>query len=130
MRAVNITPGQLDKALTEVNKLYDGNIVFKRGPEYIGRTSHFTLTVKNSNGLGARRSAGYGTAGRKIAAACWHVHGYFFEAVFNQNSISPNARIRTAVSCITGPGENEGNWQDKRIGPPIAPVMYSEACEC
>lgn len=73
--------------------------------------------------LGARISS----SGRRIAAACWHVHGDFFDALLK---IQPNAVIVTRG----GPGavidKNGGNWQDCNIGSRMSPMMFSEACEC
>ena len=119
MVAKNIAIGQVKQALETINKKYDNNIVFKTLNE-LGHRVHFTLTVKNSRGKGGR----IGHTGRRIAAACWHVHGTLFDEIFN---ICPDAVITACGNKIT---MNEGNWQDKNIGSQFQPLFYSEACDC
>jgi hypothetical protein len=129
MRAVNITPTQVQDALAEVNHRYRGNIRFKREPEYQGNTTRFTLTVCDSTGPGSRISPHRQTVSgnpRRIHAACWHAHGHFFEALFRLPSIDPKARLWAGSTLITGPELQDGNWQDRDIGT----CMYSEACDC
>jgi len=69
---------QLDEALNCVNQKFDDNIQFKNFEQISKKYISFTLTVKNSSAPGSRRAQ----SGRKIAAACWHAHGYFFEYLF------------------------------------------------
>jgi len=118
----------LEAALRDINKKYQGNIIFK-SLEPNGGGFNFTLTVKSSKDIGARRSG----EGRKIAAACWHAHGDFFASLF---SINPSARVfssfykrfgGTYQGWITALG---GNWIDGNIGSQFMPLMMSEACEC
>lgn len=120
MIAKNCTVQDLEAALVEVNKRYGGNVIFKRTPEKVGRRYAFTLTVKSSKGKGGRLSH----SGRRIAAACWHVHGHYFEALL---SIAPEAEVVSAKSVINQRG---GNWRDSNIGSQMYPMMYSEACDC
>lgn len=129
MEAKNVQRSDLDEALKAVNYIYEGNIKFRHcDPINKANTRwRFTLTVHSSKGKGARRSASYFARDRRIAAACWHVHGHFFEALF---AASPDARIKAGTRTITGPTEADGNWQDWNIGPPVAPLYYSEACDC
>ena len=110
---------QLEKALEAVNKRYKGNVKFKR-LEPNGRRVNFTLTVKSAKDPGGRR----GFSGKRVAAACWHVHGHFFEELFKINS---EAWISSGGSKIT---KERGNWQDRNIGSMIKPLYYSEACDC
>jgi hypothetical protein len=120
MKAKNITNEEMEKALKQVNKEYKGNIVWKRSPEKSGNFLNFTLTVADSNKPGSRRSA----EGRRIAAACWHAHGYLFEAMIK---IAPNVIIKSMDKTITAEG---GNWQDMNIGSNYNPLYASEACNC
>lgn len=112
----------LFQALKKINKEYDNNITFNREPEYVyyNRDLNFTLRVKESSGPGARR----GYTGRKMINACWHVHGDFFDAVFE---IEPDAVIWSRGQKIT---KEYGNWEDDNIGSIMNPLSFSEACEC
>lgn len=115
----NASQSELNQALTQVNQLFDDNIKFKRLDQQ-GSRVNFTLTVEDSRQPGSRRSG----SGRRIAAACWHVHGEFFDLLF---AINPNAWISTQGRKITA---ESGNWQDWNIGSIMNPLYYSQACEC
>jgi len=115
----NATITELKIALKELNKHFDGNIKFKR-LDQSGNRSNFTLTVQNSSGPGGRWSA----QGRKIAAACWHVHGHFFDILF---IINPDTWINSVGRKVT---KESGNWQDWNIGSQMFPFYYSQSCEC
>jgi len=120
MKYKNCTSGDLESALHKVNEKYDGNIRFKTL-----EANSFTLTVKSSRGPGARR----GVAGRRIAAACWHVHGDFFDALFE---VAPEAVV---ISGYLPKGRHRitidgGNWQDWQAGSLYHPAYASELCEC
>lgn len=110
---------ELNQALNYVNQKFDDNIKFKAITP-IGKKVQFTLTVHDSKNPGSRRSA----KGRRIAAACWHVHGYFFEYLFNNFD---NITISAGKKVMK---DNSDNWQDWQIGNNYRPLMYSEACEC
>ena len=115
----NATVNQLRDALTEVNERFEGNIRFKTLVPS-GKRVSFTLTVNDSKGKGGRRSH----TGRRIAAACWHVHGYFFEALLK---IDSEIFITSSIGRIDKSG---GNWQNRNIGSIMYPMYYSEACDC
>ena len=121
----NVTESEMHQALELINKKYNNNIRFKSGPSRKGRSLTATLTV-NSTQDGAR---GYrrGHAGRKIAAACWHVHGDFFDALID---INPDAIIVTGLTGKKIINKDGGNWQDENIGSQVNPMYYSEACDC
>jgi hypothetical protein len=125
MNAYKVTQSEMETALRRINEKYDGNIVWKRF-EQNGSGVHFTLTVRQSRGKGGRLGQCLTSKGnhRHIAAACWHVHGDFFDALF---SIVPNAYVRSMGRKIT---KDEGNWVDRNIGSPMYPMYYSEACDC
>lgn len=116
MIARKTTEEQLIKALGEVNKLYDNNVIFDR-LEF----PNFTLRVKDSKGKGARR----GFHNRKrLINACWHVHSDFFDCLFKINT---DSYIWSGGKKITIEG---GNWIDRNIGSIMKPLLYSKACEC
>jgi hypothetical protein len=124
MIAKNVTESDLQSALDQVNKKYADNIKFKR-LDYQGRNIRFTLTVNSSKNPGGRLGFPDNDGKQKhLAAACWHAHGDFFDALF---SINPSAVIVANGSIITS---NGGNWQDRNIGSQYRPLYYSEACEC
>ncbi len=112
----NATIQELNQALDQVNKTFEGNIRFKGISQISANKVNFTLTVHNSRKLGGRLSH----TGRRIAAACWHVHGHFFDCLF---SINPDAVINSLGKKITA---QAGNWEDWSIGQ----QMYSDSCEC
>ena len=125
MIARNCSVYDLKNALNAVNERYEGNIKFKT-LEPKGKRISFTLTVVDSKAPGHRRKVN-GTG--RLAAACWHVHGNFFEELFK---IQPLAGIYSSGSLanprtgkwITVEG---GNWQDWNLG---SMVMASTACDC
>jgi len=132
----NATPSELSVALRKVNERYDGNITFRpdyNGGDqlhYVGRRVRFTLTVQNCRGAGHRRGLkflgfdeGY-AKGKRIKAACWHVHGHFFDELFK---IRPDIWIRARGRKITA---EDGNWEDSNIGGRMFPLMFSKACDC
>jgi hypothetical protein len=120
MYAKNVSIKNVQDALAKTNEKYDNNIIFNR-LESTGRGVKFTLTVRNSKKAGARR----GISGRRIAAACWHVHGDLFDALIN---IQPEVIIRTSSTHHID--KDGGNWQDRNIGSMMQPMMFSKACEC
>jgi hypothetical protein len=127
MTALNASGSDLCKALFHVNSVFGGNIEFKNMQSISARRVRFTLTVHDSRGPGARLSP----SGRRIAAACWHVHGLFFEELFKA---CPNAEIRGGHDPKTGRPllitADGGNWQDRNIGSVAEPFLYSRACGC
>jgi hypothetical protein len=75
------------------------------------------LSVKNSRGPGSRFSP---TSGRRVSAACWHAHGYFFDALPTGTKIQ--ARGHTFRSGDV--------WRDWNIGSVMNRCRMSESCEC
>jgi hypothetical protein len=119
-----VTTASLDticKAMNRINKRYKNNVMFNR-LDVVGKRIHFTLRVRSSKGLGARRSH----SGRRLACACWHAHGHLFEAILKYD---PSAKIMSqgVKTTITVLG---GNWVDKNIGSMVQPIMFSQACDC
>lgn len=120
----NVSTEDLRKALSELNKRYDDNIIWNNYHNE-GRGYRVTLRVQDSHGKGARLhyNKDYELK-RHSVSACWHVHGDFFDILL---SINPDAVIKTAKHTIDKDG---GNWEDWNIGSVIYPLYYSEACEC
>ena len=130
MIAKNCTKGDLQAALVAVNSdhRYTGNIRFKT-METKGRRISFTLTVVSSTiGTGKAKVTAPGVSvspnGKRIAAACWHVHGDFFDALFR---VCPGAEVSSLGKVITKDG---GNWQDWNKGSMMNPKMASSCCLC
>lgn len=127
MIATKCSIEELNRALEIINtRHYNNNIQFiyleqkKRG---IG----FRLKAIDSHGNGGR--FGYhrnknGERRRLGNAACWHVHGHFFAALF---SINNAAKVVSVLGTITAKG---GNWTNKQCGSMLDPIMYSELCGC
>lgn len=118
----NITRNELERALEEVNKRYDNNIIWNNFQSLNKKGTRFrvTLRVRDSKGKGARR----GISGRRLVSACWHVHGHFFEELFKLN---PDVIIHTRGRIIEFPSSI---WIDIDVGSLISPVFMSELCDC
>jgi hypothetical protein len=115
----NATGFDIGKALEDTNLEFDSNIKFKRF-DYAGQTRegyekhNVTLTVKDSKASGSRVSRN----GRRISAACWHVHGTFMDAL-------PNDAVIISLGRKISPDDY---WHDWRIGP--GNFYMSESCDC
>jgi hypothetical protein len=100
----------------------------------MGKKIIFTLKVKNANkkkgntkgrALNFSYLKGQKGAYASSGSACWHVHGFFFEALL---TINPEAIVTSMLGTINKDG---GNWQDKEIGSPYFGYLnMSELCEC
>jgi hypothetical protein len=123
----NFTREQLEAALDVINVRYAGNIRLIHGTE-TSRWRRFTLRVNSSRGLGSKISM-TSFHDRRTAAACWHVHGDFFDALWNLEGGRVGAYyIETGkLGRMRGPCDN---WQDYDIGSQFRPVMYSQSCGC
>lgn len=120
MKAKNTNTQEMHQALAAINEKYEGNIKFKRFDD--GKTINFTLTVINSKAKGGRYNH---MTSRYISAACWHVHGDFFEALL---AINDNAVIISGGTLKID--KTGGNWTDRNIGSVAHPMMYSDSCLC
>lgn len=114
------TTSQLNEALSYVNKLYDSNVMFRNIEQLSKNRVTFTLRTKESRKAGSKVS----WTGRHIPAACWHVHGHFFEYLFKKY---PGVKIWSFGKLMLS---NADNWKDQNIGSIACPVFFSEACEC
>ena len=126
MRVKGVDELGLHRILKLINPLYDDNVQFNRQPEVHGNWIHFTLRVARSDKPGARRSH----QGRRMTAACWHVHRDFMWGMF---SYYPEARLVTAMADydgIAGFLEKFPATGDQNIGSMASPLKASEACDC
>lgn len=120
----NATIDQLNQALNFVNKQFQGNIKFKDIEQISKNRINFTITVKDSKKSGAKFDPYFGKNGKRISAACWHVHGHFFEYLFlNFDNI-------VIISQGKKMSDNSDNWTDQIIGSNFEPLYFSEACKC
>lgn len=110
----------LEKALKRVNEKYGDNIIWNRQPDKTGNRYNFTLKCKDSKQPGHR----IGHSSQRMVSACWHVHGNFFDIVWD---IEPEAIIWAGVLKMESQADN---WQDRNIGSVIHPLYFSEACDC
>lgn len=113
----------LTKALKHTNRYFNDNIQFNRLEQVSKNRIAFTLKVKNSSKDGAK----LGISGRKTNHACWHVHGVFFDSLFNMNIHNKDCYVLAMGKKIT---KNEGNWVDYNVGSILCPVYASELCKC
>jgi hypothetical protein len=117
----DVSINTIDAALQTANKEFAENLRFKRF-ESAGRTrdgrqkANVTLTVCDSKAPGSRRNYN----GGRIAAACWHAHGTFMDA------LPANTEIRSTAG-VTYPGTR---WLDWNAGSQVQFAYISELCEC
>lgn len=141
----NTTKEQIESALMATNKVFDNNIMFNRFDAANRKQTRFnvTLKTKDSKKAGHRRGfpafTGFNSLPdwskrRRLAYACWHVHGTFFEKLFE---IAPIAAIHSGSSLANPNRGNNGwitidggNWEDRNIGSQLNPYYFSEACDC
>jgi len=112
----------LKKALDVINAKYQDNVEFERFDANC-KSVDFTLRVRSSKEPGARR----GHSGRRMAKACWHVHGDLFDAILKLDNKARIISRGGPGAVITSAG---GNWQDCNIGSQMQPLYFSEACDC
>ena len=133
MLARYATLGDLAAALAEVNKRFLGNITMGSFTVVSRTTIRFRLGVASSKGPGSRRGIPRDGVSRRINAACWHAHGYFFDALL---AINPKAVIITGSRTVDGGQlritKDGGNWKDYNIGGGAEEYrfMASAACDC
>ena len=120
-----VTTAQMETALATVNQSYDGNVIFNRFDTERNGKINFTLRVRDSKGPGARRSH----TGRRIPAACWHVHRDFMTALFD---LAPDAVLRSCRACYKGKAGFERDFPATgyaNIGSMMQPLAYQDACD-
>ena len=122
----NVTREQIVQALEETNKSFGGNVRFERFDEVNKKRAKYQVTLRVINSRGPGSKLGYNE--RRTNAACWHVHGTFFEKIIEINQdaviISRGLKGNTVID------KDGGNWQDVQFGPDFNPTYASEMCEC
>ena len=117
--------GELERALGNVNKQYDGNIRFQRFDG--GRKwTNFTLRVNDSRGNGAGRS----WTGRRTTSACWHAHRDFMKELYKLND---KATIISVCARYNGREDFEAKFEatgDRNIGSQMQPAHMRDCCVC
>ena len=132
---IQTTRRTLDAALTAVSSIHDDNIRWRDIRPMTDRTDvtpderiryRCTITVHDTDRSGASYDP---IRGRRISAACWHVHGQLFDIIM---TMDPVAVIRTAATVIRtdDTGRVHGNWIDYDRGSMIYPASASEFCHC
>lgn len=95
-----------------------------------GRTYPVRYADERGDAPYQRESVGYGSAGRRIPAVCWHGFRDFFRAVY---AMTPEAVFTTSVDTWRGVEDFEARFAvsgHRNIGPRIAPVPMADACRC
>ena len=129
----NVTKEEIEKALMNTNQYFNDNVIFNRF-ERVGKNFQVTLKVKNSKEPGHRRGFAFDpfpniVKGKRLASACWHVWGVFFDELIdiNNNAIIISACGRNGKQKIDKTG---GNWQERDVGSQMSPMYLSDLCDC
>ncbi len=126
MIITDCTAEDIRVALERVNEDFESNIIFNRFDTLDSKDTRHAVTLRclSSKKAGHRMTV-YEPWGkqRRLVAACWHVHGSFF------NALPTGTKIRSIGSTTTCECEAT-NWHDWNIGSMMYPTMASEACEC
>ena len=130
MIAKNTTTKEMRKALELTNKAFNNNVVFNRFDQQ-GKNIAFTLKTENSSKEGSKVSY----SGRKTCAACWHVHGEFFDNLIlkvNNKAIVISSYLEKERSKMfyNGSRDVQNNWQNIKQGTYDRPVYMSDLCNC
>jgi len=125
MIARKVSNTQMIRALVLVNEKFNNNITWNRFDQH-GSFIRFTLKCKSSKEAGHSLGWSPTKSGRprRLISCCWHVHGEFFDALFQ---VCPEAVIMSRGKRITKDG---GNWEDFNVGSMIQPSRASEKCQC
>jgi hypothetical protein len=150
MEVRNVHKEDILAALDEVNKRFSDNIRIKdmrmlRKHTRIGAGEVWavTLTVQRTSIKivdnekprrvhietlpGVKIGRGPFSEGRRLAAACWHAHGYFIDALPRDCIILSGTRTFDGKPNMRRPGES---WKDFPVGSTYYPVNASQCCNC
>lgn len=125
MLLYKVNQATLEAIIEETSKEYAGNIKLKSIATH-GKGLRFTITVKDSKNVGAKR----GVSGRRISAACWHAHRDLMRNIFKAN---PDARLKTMLADYKGKQDFENKFQETgyvNVGSYFNPLEACNACEC
>lgn len=139
-----LTEEQIRDAFVASNAKHGGNVEFvtqwtkeyrmadlrplnKRGDRFSAR-----LKVVSARRPGARVGVSYsGEPGRRINAACWHVHRDFLREIFD---INPDAKVVSALATYDGQADFESKFPGTYYGSGMsgpAPIhAIGGACNC
>lgn len=138
MIVTGVSREQLEAVVREVSDvLYDGNVTVNNISSLSAKRTRFTVRVRDSRGPGARRAA----SGRRLVAACWHVHRDVLGALFDRY---PGATVYSGLSDNDGTfrrgevvyrgaddyGQNHGDTQYRNVGSLMSPATIGELCDC
>jgi hypothetical protein len=121
----NALRGELQRALENVNKQYDGNIRFQRFDGGV-KWTNFTLRVNDSRGPGAGSSWG----GRRSISACWHAHRDFMKELYKLND---GATIISVCARYDGREDFEAKFEatgSQNVGSRMQPAFRESCCVC
>lgn len=143
------TPEQIAAALAAVNTAHDttlhaGTSAYgNTGLLPVGRGWRLTLKLESSRDPFHRhghrsdsRNVAYNDGcGKRMSYVCWHGHRAFMRALYR---LAPDAIIRTGLATYRGADDFErthqatawGSDPARGIGSLVAPLAYSDACDC
>lgn len=124
MKVWGLNKAGLELALLLTNVKYGDNLEFYKEPVY--KKSHwvFTIRVKDSLKVGARR----GSKGQLRIHACWHAYRDLYATIF---SICSQARVKTVRCDYKGKKDFEDNFEktgDEVLNPDFG--ILRDACNC
>lgn len=128
MRIKGIPEAALKNIVENVSKtIYGGNVALNISGKK-GNFINFRLGVKSTKG----DVKGYriGMTGRKISAACWHVHRDVMKAIFKQY---PGAILVTAFIRYDGQDDFLNKFEktgQTNAGSMMQPIAYQDLCNC
>uniref|UniRef100_A0A6M3KX43 Uncharacterized protein n=1 Tax=viral metagenome TaxID=1070528 RepID=A0A6M3KX43_9ZZZZ len=132
----NTSITELTEALVKVNEKYEGNVKFREieAKNTAGTRFRLTLQVVDAKGPGHRKGfthpwttrSGKPYKAKRLIYACWHVHGDYFDCLFD---INPKVEIRVGRQGTIYRNKTD-NWEDFDMGSIMYPVKLSELCDC
>lgn len=105
---------------------YGGNLTIKNSATLSPNRARFTLRVRDSSYLGARRAP----SGRRTPAACWHAHRDVMRALYGHNAY---ARIQSAIADYKGCDHFMATFPSTgrvNVGSIMQPCRMQDLCEC
>lgn len=125
MKIIGASREQIESALAHANQYFHGNLMFagidQRKTRRDGReVFNVTLKVLDSKEIGSCRRNGRQGQWKRLAKACWHAHGVFFDSL----PAGTELRIGSDTKFMAG-----DKWQDFEVqwNPTL---MASHACNC
>ncbi len=146
MEIRNATSGEIQRAVALSQEIFDHNIRIV-DLEHVRKTRQGGDVHKVKLGVHRTHKHRQGEltdyapgcriswTGRTVAAACWHVHGIFFDSLL---TVQPKASIKVGPAWTDAPNQlirrkgdkAVGNWRDWDAGSVFEPVKMSQLCYC